>query len=82
MRKLKHRLELLQEEAKEAREEGNYDWITRVNSEIENLHKQLRDIETGWRRELAERKAEIGEKRDCCSHSTVDRYSQQHGRLQ
>ena len=62
MRKLKHRLDLLQTEAKEAREEGNYDWITRVNTEIENLHKQLRDIETGWRRELAERRAEIGER--------------------
>ena len=61
-RKLKHRLELLQKEAKAAREEGNYDWITRVNSEIESLHMQLRDIETGWRRKLAEQKAEIGEK--------------------
>ncbi len=62
MRKLKHRLELLQKEAKEAREEGNYDWITRVNSEIENLHMQLREIETGWRRKLAEHNAEIGKK--------------------
>ncbi len=62
MRKLKHRLELLQKEAKAAREEGNYDWITRVNSEIESLHMQLRDIETGWRHKLAEHKAEIGEK--------------------
>lgn len=62
MRKLKHRLDLLQKEAKEAREEGNYDWITRVNSEIEDIHRQLRDIETGWRRRLAENKAEIAER--------------------
>ncbi len=62
MRKLKHRLELMEKEAKEAREEGNYDWITRVNGEIENLHKQLRDIETGWRTELAEHRAEIGQR--------------------
>ncbi len=62
MRKLKHRLELLQKEAKEAREEGNYDWITRVNSEIEDIHMQLRELETGWRQRLAEQDAEIAEK--------------------
>ncbi len=61
MRKLKHRLELLQKEAKEAREEGNYDWITRVNSEIEDIHRQLRDLETAWRQRLADDSAEIGE---------------------
>ena len=62
MRKLKHRLELLQKEAKEAREEGNYDWITRVNSEIEDIHMQLRELETGWRQRLAEQDAEIAER--------------------
>ena len=62
MRKLKHRLELLQKEAKEAREEGNYDWITRVNSEIEDIHMQLRELETGWRQRLAEQDAEIVER--------------------